>query len=204
MRTVDILREHILEGQIRAGTFLSQTELAARFGVSRIPVRDALQQLAAERLVVVVPGKGAQVVLFNDIELDEIFELRQLLEGDLLRRAASQAQESHYATLQYARARSRLEAGRPGWPESDWNFHFALYAPAQRRRQTELVKELRQACLLHAAQYEKLAENTPDWLDHHDEIFEAFVTKNIEQAVAHLHKHLRAAHQHLITLRGAV
>ena len=59
---IDTLRDHILNGTLRPGAELLQTDLAARFGVSRFPVRDALQALAAERLVRVIPNKGAQVI----------------------------------------------------------------------------------------------------------------------------------------------
>ena len=81
------LRADILAGRITPGEALQQEDLAARFGVSRIPVRDALQQLAAARLVEVVPGRGARVVRLTRDELVEVFELRRLLECNLVGRA---------------------------------------------------------------------------------------------------------------------
>lgn len=202
MQPADVLRADILEGRLPPGSVLSQTALATRLGVSRIPIRDALQQLAAERLVTVLPGKGAQVVTLSDGELAEIYDLRVLLEGDLLRRAIAVAGADDHARVAYAMARARLEAGRPGWAEGDWLFHAALYAPARRGRQVALVEELRRTCVVQAAHYERLADRTPDWLDHHDALYRAFVDGDAERALGELRQHLQAAHDHLIALRA--
>ena len=83
----EALRSEILEGRISPGAELQQAEIAARFGVSRIPVRDALNLLAAERLVDLRPNRTARVVSLTAAELDEIFDLRRLLETDALARA---------------------------------------------------------------------------------------------------------------------
>src|SRR5829696_1672199 len=83
----DSLREDILRGTIPPGQPLRQEELARRFGVSRLPVRDALLRLEAEGLVVVFPNRGAFVVSLSAAEVREIYDLRVLLEGDVLERA---------------------------------------------------------------------------------------------------------------------
>ncbi len=201
MALSDTLRKEILAGQLPPGTMLSQTELAVRFGVSRIPVRDALQQLAAERLVMVLPGKGAQVIELTDDELVEIYDLRRLLECDLLRHAIAKAGPRDHAEAEYALRKSNLEAGRPGWAEGDWLFHATLYAPAGRKKQLAIVEELRRSCLMHAIQYDKLAVKTPAWIDHHENIFRAFVEGHIENAVRCLEQHIEAARSLLLELR---
>src|SRR6185312_8061452 len=173
MTLADALRQEILTGRLPPGTVLSQTELASRFGVSRIPVRDALQQLAAQRLVLVLPGKGARVVELTQDELAEIYDLRVLLECDLLRRAIEKAGAQDHAEAEYALRKSSLEAGRPGWVDGDWLFHATLYAPAGRMKQLSMVQELRRTCAMHAARYEALADRTPAWITQHEGIFQA-------------------------------
>src|SRR5690242_14507051 len=79
----DALREEIQRGTPGPGEALRQEEVAARFSVSRIPVREALRQLEAEGLVVVYPNRGAYVAQLSAQELREITDLRVLLEGDL-------------------------------------------------------------------------------------------------------------------------
>lgn len=203
MTLSDMLRHEILAGQLPPGTLLSQTDLASRFGVSRIPVRDALQQLAAEHLVIVLPGKGAQVIELPPDELAEIYDLRVLLECDLLRHAVAKAGPQDYAEAEYALRKSSLEAGRPGWADGDWAFHATLYAPAGRSRQLAMVEELRRTCVMHAAQYGRLAEETPAWLAEHEAIVRAYVAGQSEDAVQALKQHIEAAGTFLRSLPDA-
>lgn len=193
LNLADALREEILAGRLAPGTVLSQTELASRFGVSRIPVRDALQQLAAQRLVLVLPGKGARVIELTQDELAEIYDLRVLLECDLLRRAIGNAGPQDHAEAEYALRKSSLEAGRPGWADGDWLFHAALYAPAGRMKQLSMVQELRRLCAMHAARYDTLVDRTPDWIAQHEGIFQAFKKGRADEAARRLQRHIDAA-----------
>ncbi|WP_019939935.1 GntR family transcriptional regulator [Bordetella sp. FB-8] len=198
----DALREEILSGQLLPGSLLSQTEIASRFGVSRIPVRDALQQLAAQRLVLVLPGKGARVIELTKDELAQLYDLRVLLECDLLRRSIEKAGPRDHAEVEYALRKSSLEAGRPGWGDGDWLFHAALYAPAGRARQLAMVQELRRNCVVHAARYDTLAERTAAWLDQHEGLFQSFRNGRIEEAVRRLERHIDAARVFLMDSLG--
>src|SRR5947207_6687046 len=87
------LRADILSGASRPGTLLRQEDLAARFAMSRIPVRDALRLLEAEGLVTIATNRGAQVTQLSRDEVAEIFHLRVLLECDCLALAASRMSE---------------------------------------------------------------------------------------------------------------
>src|ERR687885_171179 len=78
----DALREEIRRGRAEPGQALRQEEIATRFGVSRLPVRDALRRLETEGLVVVYPNRGAFVAEFSPDEVREIYDLPILLEGD--------------------------------------------------------------------------------------------------------------------------
>lgn len=194
----ETLKQEILSGRIAPGTLLSQTELAERFGVSRIPIRDTLQTLAAERLVTVVPNKGARVIALDRLALMEIFDLRELLECDLIDRATSRAKKSDHADVEYALRKSELEAGRPGWREGDWQFHLSIYRVANRQRQTSIIRELRDACVIYAAHYDDLMTQTPRWLDHHRQIFSSFRDGNSKKARQLLATHIRESAQHLL------
>lgn len=200
MALVDQIRTALLAGQHAPGALLSQTELARAHGVSRIPVRDALQALASERLVEVVPGKGARVIRLTGEDLTEIRDLRLLLECDLLVRAMAKATAADHAELVYALRKSSLEAGRPGWQAGDWAFHLALYRPAGRPRQVAIVGELRTACVLQAAGYDSLATETARWLGEHEAIVAAYVAGRADEACDLLRKHILGAHAHLATL----
>lgn len=194
------LRADILAGRITPGEALQQEDLAARFGVSRIPVRDALQQLAAARLVEVVPGRGARVVRLTRDELAEVFELRRLLECNALRRATTRAKAADHEAVEHARQQSDLEAGRPGWQAGDWAFHAAIYAAANHPRQIAMIAELRDTCQMHIAAYDRLSDDTPRWLADHQAISAAFCAGDADAAASRLAKHIMAARDRLLTL----
>src|SRR5437867_991093 len=84
----DELRTELMKGLLGPGVDLPQVALARRFGVSRIPVRDALRVLAGEGLVEMDANRGARVINLKPAEIREVYDLRILLECDCLRRAS--------------------------------------------------------------------------------------------------------------------
>ena len=96
---VDAIREKILKGEVKAGQPLRQAALAEDLDVSRIPVREALLQLEAEGLVKFQAHKGAIVTELNADHVDELFELRAMLEADLLARSIPNLTEEDFENL---------------------------------------------------------------------------------------------------------
>lgn len=88
-RIYDSIRERILAGAYKAGDHLKEAEVARELEVSRTPVREALQRLASDGLVEFEANRGARVVGWSASELDEIYELRALLESHGARLAAN-------------------------------------------------------------------------------------------------------------------
>jgi DNA-binding GntR family transcriptional regulator len=141
----DAIRERILHGRYEAGEPLRQEALAAELGVSRIPLREALTRLEAEGLVVSKPHHGAVVAELPLDDLPELFELRAMLERDLIRRAVPRATAAdHAAARQAADAfAAALEAGKVAeLAQANLRFHLALYQPADRPRTIELFRRL--------------------------------------------------------------
>ena len=131
--TARALRDMILSGEIAEGEQLRQDALAAAHGVSRIPLREALRQLEAEGLVSFYPHRGAVVSTLSLAEIEELFEIRALIEPDLLRRAIRRLTKDDLdragEILDIARESFRSkDVGR--WGELNWKFHSTLYAPA--------------------------------------------------------------------------
>ncbi len=187
------LRSEIADRRVVPGAPLRQEELAARFGVSRIPVREALRQLEAEGIVVVQPNRGAFVRTFTAKELREIYDLRILLETDLLRRAVRKMQ---LADLDQIRA----EAEAAPWPKNasglraiDMRFHLALYEPAGRPLQLAMVMKLRDSIAHYAPAEDHMRRLSSDWMDDHRQIAEACERGDRRQAVRILRHHLEVA-----------
>jgi DNA-binding GntR family transcriptional regulator len=148
----DELRRRILDGEFAAGFQLRQDALAGEFGVSRIPVREALVQLEAEGLVRILPHRGAIVSELSVGEIEELFELRTLLEPRLLRLSAPRLTADDYKQLQaildeYGAELRAKHVSR--WGELNTEFHRLLYAGAGRPRSLAVVTNLLQECDRH-------------------------------------------------------
>jgi len=85
----EVIRQAIVDGRLEPGRRLKEEELARELGISRTPVREALLLLQAEGLVVSEPNRGAVVRSYQPEEIDDMYELRALLEGHAAHRAAT-------------------------------------------------------------------------------------------------------------------
>ena len=187
------LRDDILHGVIPPGQALRQEELASRFGVSRLPVRDALLRLEAEGLVDVFPNRGAFVTTLSAGEVGEIYHLRELLEGDAIEAAVPRMTASDWRRIDAAHAASARTAGGPEWIAGDRDFHLALYAAAGRPRQLAMIETLRGTVDRYWTAYAALPTRTAHWLADHDAIVDACRAGDAAAARARLVDHLRRA-----------
>ncbi|WP_247872502.1 GntR family transcriptional regulator [Azospirillum sp. TSO35-2] len=144
---VDQVRQAILDGTHAAGTQLRQDALAELYGTSRIPVREALFQLEAEGLVRIVPHKGAIVSELSLDEINDVFDLRALLEPRMLAQSAQAFTAEDFAKLDEIQARFETaialhDVGR--WGALNAELHLALYAKARQPRSLAIVTSLLQ------------------------------------------------------------
>jgi DNA-binding GntR family transcriptional regulator len=106
----ELIRLAIVEGRLVPGQRLKEEELAREFGISRTPVREALLVLQAEGLVDAMPNRGATVRAHTAQDLDDLYQLRALLEGFAARRAATRLDEAELVQLHESCERfARLE-----------------------------------------------------------------------------------------------
>ena len=129
---VDALRGAILRGELLAGHSIRQEELAARLGISRIPLREALRQLQAEGFVTSSPHRGVVVAALSLEELREICEIRTQLECHLLALAVPTHDQRSLDSVEVALAATREDDSAEHWTIRNLQFHRALYAPAHR------------------------------------------------------------------------
>lgn len=93
------IRECILNGKYKTGDYLVETRLADELDVSRTPIREALKQLELEELVVSIPNRGMMVQGMSDHDIDDIFTIRYLLEGQAAYWAAERINEEQLKRL---------------------------------------------------------------------------------------------------------
>jgi len=199
----DGLRADILDGRLAPGTELQQGDVAARFGTSRIPVRDALNLLAAEKLVEMRANRTARVVRLTPDALDEVFSLRMMLETDALSRAVPRLTSEAVAGIEQEARRCEVEAGLPTFPEADWRFHRAIYDAADRPFQLALIYDLRRLCQVHIAVYPSLRKKGDRWNADHRHIVAALRSGDADAGVDALSEHLRGAAEALLAAMTA-
>lgn len=151
----DALRGALVAGQLTPGVVYSAPTLAAQFGVSVTPVREALLDLAGEGLVQPVRNKGFRVTELAAGDLDEITALRVLIEVPTVRDLATVTSERLHAAVEALRPAARemvghAEAGRfVEYVAADRELHLALLALAGNRHLVEVVGNLRSRSRLH-------------------------------------------------------
>jgi DNA-binding GntR family transcriptional regulator len=143
------LREMILSGALQAGQALRQEEIARQLGVSRLPIREALNRLATEGLVELKPRRGFFVVSLNVEEIEDIFEMRAMLEaraGQLAteRMTAEDADAVDYlvAALDIA---VETNADLDRYAQLNVQFHERLYQGCNRKHLRRQIGMLRDA-----------------------------------------------------------
>lgn len=148
------LRAALASGELLPGSLHSAPALAARYGVSATPVREAMLDLAREGLVEPVRNKGFRVTTPSERDLEEIAEIRALLEIPTVGRIVRTADPGRFAALRplAEEAEAAAQAGdRASYLDADLRFHLALLDPAGNTRLLRLVRDLGRSTLLQAA-----------------------------------------------------
>lgn len=193
------LRALILSGEHPPGDRIRQEDIAARFGVSRVPAREAIRILEADGLVRVVANAGAWVVRLTLAECDEIYQMRERLEPLLLRWSApglGAAQLDHLASLA-----ARMEAGTDveEFLALDRAFHLGSYEAAETAQLGELVQRLWNTTQPYRRAYTQ-AVAPADRRTIHDEhhlLLTALRTGDVDDAERVLAGHIRRTRRHL-------
>lgn len=141
---VRTLREEIISGVLPPGGSLAQEHLADRFGISRMPIREAIKQLQALGFVTVEPNKRARVAPVSRQDFLEIYDMRIAAETLAIRTAIPQlsnAQIDDAAAIQ-----AQIETTPPAdFGAPNMRFHMALYRPSARPRLLDLIDNLGRA-----------------------------------------------------------
>ena len=188
----DVLRDAIMRGVLKGGQPLRQDELAAQFGLSRIPVREALRQLEGEGLVTVNPHRGAVVSTLSSDELQEICEIRSALETMALRLAIPHLDEE---TLAHAEA-ILVETDRETdvlehWSKNNWRFHSTLYLPAHRPRLLAMIKNLHDTIDRYLRLHVSILNYKAKGQEEHWQLLDACRRRDTAAAVALLEQHIQ-------------
>lgn len=183
---MEAVRNAILTGVIEPGARLRQEELADLFGTSRIPVREALRALEYEGLVTSEPHRGFTVTSLDADDIDEVYELRILLECQAVRLAIPLMTDEDLADLEDLFNKMQSAPDPDEQLASRERFYTRLYSITGRPRLVALIARLRQE-VARALRWATIQHSGAM----HETFYEAVKTGDTERAVAQLSGHYR-------------
>jgi DNA-binding GntR family transcriptional regulator len=190
------LRTRILAHTLAPGSWIDEQALAAEYGISRTPLREALKVLAAEGLVTMKLRRGAYVTEVSERDLAEVFHLLALLESDAARVAAQKATAAEIAEL--LALHDELEGAlddRDRFFAANERFHMRLLEIADNRWRIQMVSDLRKVMKLNRAQSLLKQGRLEASLREHRQIMAALKARNAERARALMQQHLEAGRE---------
>lgn len=183
----------LLRGEVEPGTWLRQDEIAGQLGVSKIPVREALQRLAGIGLLRFESNRGVVVPELSAAEAEENFALRRGIEPQLLERALPRI-----SIVDLAEAEVALEADGLSLTEANWAFHRALYRASDWERGLAMAEILHVAVAPYVVLYTEHLGGATESDAEHVALLEACRRGEPEAATALLRGHLDHAEQALV------
>lgn len=201
MSTVDHVERHVMDdllrGDLPPGTRIRQDALAMELGVSKIPVREALQRLSAVGLLQFESNRGATVPELSVAEALENSALREAIEVRLLRQAIP-----NLTIVDLAEAELVLADDEMGVTESNWAFHRALYRASGWERGLAIVEMLHAAVAPYVLLYVDSLGGAEHSDAEHTALLAACRAGDVEAAVASLRTHLCDAADAVIEFLG--
>ena len=193
-------RDRILSGAYAPGSALRQDSLAAEFGTSKIPVREALVQLQSEGLVDIFPNRGFQVRPLASAELDEVFRLRLQIEPIAVARGAKLA-----AATDHAAARGALEQLNDATAAGEFGssgrlnraFHLLLTVPRLQPVAAEILSRLHTLAQRYVQAHLRPEGRAKRATREHAALLRAWCAGKSQEARALMHAHIKSTRDDL-------
>lgn len=198
-RVFSRLRKAIVEGQIPAGSKISEPELATEYGISRGPLRDAMGRLEACHLVERRANVGARVVSLSQEDLLELYLLREALEGMAARLAAERMPATEIDSLRQLlkqhEQRADVKDGIAYFQkEGDLDFHFRIIQGSGNARLIQfLCNELYHLMRMYRYQFGMASARARIAFREHRHIVEAIADRDPEMAELIMRRHIRSS-----------
>jgi DNA-binding GntR family transcriptional regulator len=193
VETARHLREAIIRGDFPAGAHLNETQLTRELSLSRSPVREALRILESEGLVTLEPHRGAYVRAVSEQDLEEIFDVRLMIETHAVRRGLHRLSPHAIEPLRAAVAEARAalqEASVERWHEASLQFHDGLVTLASNRHLTRLHEELKTSLRRYQISVIGPAGEPERFQTEHEAILAALDEGRVERGAALVAEHI--------------
>jgi DNA-binding GntR family transcriptional regulator len=193
-KAAQFIKGELLRGEVRAGTILSANALARELGISNSPMREALTDLVAQGLLEVVRNRGFRVRTMNRHDLDEVREMRAILEVAAIRRLAERGlldSERQQAEQLCTRSRAITEFDdRFTFLDADHEFHMFLVSLLENRRLTECISNLRDQTRICGAFDATPLVELKACAEEHGDLLDAVIKQDRERAASLMIRHL--------------
>lgn len=199
-RVHQALKHRILAGMLEPGTRLVELQLATEFNVSRTPVREALKRLTAEGLIRVDPVRGIVVSDVDARELEEIFVIREVLDGLAARLAAGRVSSTDLTKLHLLMdmMREAVKTGQwDGMVQANIKFHDVLHEAAGNERLRHLTRNLLDFVRRFSKEAFASQERAAEVLAEHEEIIGALEQRDPDLAEQVARRHVESARAYL-------
>ncbi|HEY3316306.1 MAG TPA: GntR family transcriptional regulator [Bacillota bacterium] len=192
-KVVAQLRQAIINGEFQPGDHLAETEVASQMGVSRGPVREAIQNLESEGLVMSIPNRGTYVATFSAEDIHELTSLRSVLEALAVRLALPNMTDEDVAELERL-VKEMARAGRQGdlktVVQRDLDFHELIFKRAHHRRLYGVLRGLHFQIRLFISASSLLYTSQESVAETHIPIIEAVKRRDQAYAEATVVRHI--------------
>lgn len=145
---VDSMRERLMNHEFDESEMIRQERLAKEYNVSLSPVREALIQLEAEGLLTLVRHHGYAITMLSIDDIQQLYELRALIEVELVKHAIPKLTESDIATAKQLHEAMKKIYKRgtqtTAWTKINWQFHTTLYKPAEKAQLFAVIENVYQ------------------------------------------------------------
>jgi DNA-binding GntR family transcriptional regulator len=199
------MSEAIVRGTFAAGTKLSEPRLAAQYGVSRGPLREAIRRLEERKLVTRAPRQGVRVVVPTAANALELFTIREVLEGLAARQAAEHATEEEVdrlrAMLKMHREMLSTDDAMVYWQATaNSDFHFMIARIGRNQHLFDLLcGEYYTLFRLYRMQHRIVPGRAQRALTEHERIVDAIADRDADLAELIMRKHIASARTGLVS-----
>jgi DNA-binding GntR family transcriptional regulator len=198
----EALRRDITTGKLAPGSWIVQETLAEQFGMSRIPIREALKTLEAEEYITYVPHSGYRVAKLGLEDLIEVFRLRDILEEELIRDAMPKVTEEVIDAMRAEMAemdRAAADGDLIAVGVANRRFHFLTFEVSRMARTKRLVTQLWNTADAYRPLYAHLMD-LEKVNSEHILLVDAMAARDVEKVVALNYQHRAHAVDHLRTV----
>lgn len=195
----DMIRMRIVSGEVQPGGHLAEAQISEELGVSRSPVRAALHRLAEEGLVRLEAHRGAFASAYTRADIEEVFELRRMLEGRAASLAALHRTPEHLTRSEFLVQEmgrlvvTHLDSQRQDLHDNNRHFHELILSAANSPRLFQIVKTLTQTSVTPGTFFYYSEDDLARSLRFHMDIHQAIADRHAETAAELMSLHLRYA-----------